>query len=124
MNKKIFRAEDGIDEDTCLSMYDNDPDFYMLILDAFYKDCIRTSEGMKETYEAGDKENYSVLVHGLKGAGGSAGAKYLVEISTRSNDLMKADRFDQAYEMHEDILNELDRLITLIPERISGFKEN
>ena len=121
MGKRIFNENDGIDEDVCLMMYDNDPNFYMTILDAFQKDCVRTVNGMKENYEAGNKDDYAVLVHGLKGAGGSAGAKHLVDIATKSNNFMKAGRFDLAYEMHEDIINELERLITLIPERVKSY---
>ena len=120
MSDRLFNETDGMDEDSCLGMYDNDYDFYKLVLDTFHQDIVRTLNGMKDTYAAGDVENYRILVHGLKGAGGSAGAKRLVELATVSNDLIKAGKLDDAYKLHEPIIDELERLITIIPERIQA----
>lgn len=120
MSNRLFKENDGMDEDTCLMMYDNDYDLYKLILETFHQDIIRTLNGMKETYASHDAENYRILVHGLKGAGGSAGAKHLVEMATESNALLKEGKLDSAYELHEPIVNELERLITIIPERIQA----
>lgn len=120
MSNRLFNENDGMDEDGCLGIYDNDYDFYKLVLDTFCQDLVRTRDGMTETFAAKDLENYRILVHGLKGAGGSAGAKHLVELATVSNDLIKAGSVDEAYKLHEPILEELDRLITIIPERIQA----
>ena len=117
---RLFNENDGMDEDSCLAMYDNDYDFYKLVLDTFHQDIIRTRDGMKDTFAAKDVENYRIFVHGLKGAGGSAGAKRLVELATVSNDLIKAGNVDEAYKLHQPLLDELDHLITIIPERIQA----
>ncbi|MCR5300959.1 MAG: Hpt domain-containing protein [Lachnospiraceae bacterium] len=120
MSERLFNENDGMDEDVCLGMYDNDYDFYKLVLDTFLQDIIRTLNGMKETFAAKDVENYRIFVHGLKGAGGSVGAKHLVELATRSNDLIKSGQLEEAYSLHEPLVNELERLIEIIPERIQS----
>ena len=117
---RLFNDSDGFDEDACLSMYDNSYDFYKLVLNTFLDDATRALKGIKETYDACDIENYRVLVHGLKGAGGSAGASKLVDLATRSNDLIKDGDWDGATKLHEPIIAELERLIRLIPERIEA----
>ncbi|MBR2529542.1 MAG: Hpt domain-containing protein [Lachnospiraceae bacterium] len=117
---RLFNDSDGFDEDTCLSMYDSNYDFYKLVLNTFLEDAKRALQGIKETYDACDIENYRILVHGLKGAGGSAGASKLVDLATRSNALIKEGDWDQASQLHEPIIAELERLIRLIPERIDA----
>ena len=120
MNNRLFGDNDGIDEDNCLVMYGNDYGLYKLILETFCQDMEKTRDGMKKTFAAKDTENYRVFVHGMKGAGGSAGAKHLVDLATRSNELIKEGRADEAYKMHDEIIEEMSRLITLIPERIAA----
>ena len=122
MANRLFEDGDGIDEDACLAIYDNDHEFYKLVLDTFYKEIIKVSVGMKETFAAKDTENYRILVHGLKGAGGSAGAKHLVELATESNALIKAGDWEGSVKYHEPLLEELDRLMKLIPERIGSHR--
>ena len=120
MADRLFKEGDGIDESGCMDIYDNDQNFYKLILDTFHKEIIKTRKSMAETFAAKDKENYRILVHGLKGSGGSVGAKHLVEMATESNALMKEGNWDKAEEFHEPIMQELERLISLIPERTGG----
>lgn len=119
MDKRIFGAEDGIDEEGCLLIYDNDQNFYRLVLDTFQKEITKTVKDMAAAFSAGDIEGYRILVHGLKGSGGSVGAKALVEMATISNELIKEGKWDEAAVYHEPILNELERLIRMIPERLS-----
>ena len=121
MAKMLFEENDGFDEEKCLNMYENSYDFYKLVLDSFHKDVVKTLDGMRKNFEAKDIENYRILVHGMKGAGGSAGAKRLVELATKSNALIKDGNWDEACTIHEDIINELERIKTLIPERIAAF---
>ena len=120
---RLFEDADGFDEDSCLSMYDNSYEFYKLVLNTFLDDARRALEGMKETYAAGDIENYRILVHGLKGAGGSAGAKNLVDLATRSNALIKEGDWNTASTLHEPLVTELERIISLIPDRIASHVE-
>ncbi len=119
---KLFEENDGIDEEGCLPVYDNSYDFYKMVLQTFAKEIEKTVAGMEETFAAGDIENYRILVHGLKGSGGSAGAKHLVEMATESNALIKEGKWDESKAYHEDIISELKRLIELIPKRIEQFK--
>ena len=119
---KLFKENDLIDEEGCLQIYDNSYDFYKTVLRTFTKEITETARRMEETFAEGDIENYRILVHGLKGSGGSAGAKHLVEMATESNALIREGKWDEAKAYHEDIINELKRLIELIPERIEEFK--
>ena len=119
MGGRLFQDGDGIDEDGCLVIYGNDYDFYKLVLDTFQKEIVKTKDGMRDTFAAKDAENYRILVHGLKGSGGSAGATHLVDLATKSNALLKEGKWDEAAPLHEPIISELERLITLIPERIA-----
>ena len=118
MADRLFDANDGMDEDLCLDMYENDRDFYVLVLETFYKEIIKTADEMKKTFAAKDVEDYRILVHGLKGSGGSVGASHLVEMATKSNSLIKEGKWEESAGLHEPILAELERLITLIPRRI------
>ncbi len=119
---KLFKENDGIDEEGCLPVYDNSYDFYTMVLKTFAKEIEKTVVGMEETFAEGDIENYRILVHGLKGSGGSAGARHLVEMATDSNALIKEGKWDEAKTYHEEIINELKRLIELIPHRLEQFK--
>ena len=124
MGDTLFNENDGFDEKSCLSMYDNSYDFYKLVLESFLKDVERTIEGMKETYAAKDVENYRILVHGLKGAGGSAGATRLVELATESNALIREGKWDEACKFHEPLVEELTRIKTVVPQRIEEFSNS
>ena len=119
MADRLFDPADGIDESTCLAMYDDNYDFYRLILDTFWKEILKTRISLQKTFSEGAIEDYRVLVHGLKGSGGSAGATHLVELATRSNDLIKEGEWESAKELHEPIIEELSRLIELIPDKIN-----
>ncbi len=121
MSGRLFNDTDGFDEDSCLAMYDNSYEFYKLVLESFKKDVERTLQGMKDTFASNDQENYRILVHGLKGAGGSAGATHLVELATESNNLMKEGKWEEAYAYHDRIIGELERINKLIPERIASL---
>ena len=99
-------------------MYDDNLSFYRDILVTFLKEIIKTKEAMKVTFTATDKEDYRILVHGLKGSGGSVGARHLVELATESNELIKTGRWEEAVKYHEPLIAELERLIGLIPERL------
>lgn len=48
MSEKLFREGDGIDEKTCLQMYDNSYDFYIAVLNTFIKEIEKTITGMNE----------------------------------------------------------------------------
>ena len=121
MSNRLFNESDGFDEDSCLAMYDNSYEFYMLVLETFQKDVERTLQGMKDTFGNKDTENYRILVHGLKGAGGSAGATHLVELATESNNLIKEGKWEEACGYHDRIIGELERIKDLIPARIASF---
>ena len=118
MGHVLFREEDGIDEDGTLPMYDNSYDFYKIVLDTFGREICGTVTGMKDAFAARDEEGYRVLVHGLKGSGASVGAGRLVRLATESNALIKEGRWDEAVKYHRPIIEELERLIKLIPERL------
>ncbi len=122
MGKKLFNESDGIDEEGCLPIYDNSYDFYVMVLQTFSREIEKTLKGMEETYLAEDVENYRILVHGLKGSGGSAGAVHLVDLATRSNALIKEGKWEESKAFHMQIIGELKRLIELIPQRIEEFK--
>lgn len=120
VSDKMFYENDGMDEDSCLRLYDNSYEFYKLVLETFVGDIKKTLDGMRKNLAAGDPENYRIFVHGLKGAGGSAGAKDLVELATKSNALIKEGKWDEAKQLHEPIIAELERLQKIIPERIKA----
>ena len=120
----LFREDDGINETECLIMYDGDVKLYMLVLKTFLKEIRKTKEAMQLTFDSEDIENYRILVHGLKGSGGSAGATALVDLATKSNDLIKNGRWEESKRFHQPLIDELTRLIDLIPERLRKKGEN
>lgn len=121
MGNRLFKDNDGIDEDACLKMYDGSYDFYRTVLEALCKEIGQTFVKMQETFDAKDTENYRISVHGLKGSGASCGAGYLVSLATESNALLKEGKWEEAQKFHKPILDELQRLMTLIPERLEEY---
>lgn len=121
MGNRLFKDNDGIDEDACLKMYDGNYDFYRIVLEALCKEIGQTFVKMQETFDAKDTENYRISVHGLKGSGASCGAGYLVSLATESNALLKEGKWEEAQKFHQPILDELQRLMTLIPERLEEY---
>lgn len=121
MGNRLFKDNDGIDEDACLKMYDGSYDFYRTVLEALCKEIGQTFVKMQETFDAKDTENYRISVHGLKGSGASCGAGYLVSLATESNALLKEGKWEEAQKLHQPILDELQRLMTLIPERLEEY---
>lgn len=121
MNDRLFKDNDGINEDACLKMYDGSYDFYRIVLETFCKEIGNTFVKMQETFDAKDVENYRISVHGLKGSGASCGAGHLVELATESNALIKEGKWDEAQKFHQPILEELERLMALIPLRLEEY---
>ena len=121
MGNRLFKDNDGIDEDACLKMYDGSYDFYRTVLEALCKEIGQTFVKRQETFDAKDTENYRISVHGLKGSGASCGAGYLVSLATESNALLKEGKWEEAQKFHQPILDELQRLMTLIPERLEEY---
>jgi len=121
MGNRLFKDNDGIDEDVCLKMYDGSYDFYRTVLEALCKEIGQTFVKMQEYFDAKDTENYRISVHGLKGSGASCGAGYLVSLATESNALLKEGKWEEAQKFHQPILDELQRLMTLIPERLEEY---
>lgn len=121
MNDRLFKDNDGINEDVCLKMYDGSYDFYRIVLETFCKEIGNTLVKMQETFDAKDVENYRISVHGLKGSGASCGAGHLVELATESNALIKEGKWDEAQKFHQPILEELERLMALIPLRLEEY---
>ena len=121
MGNRLFKDNDGIDEDACLKMYDGSYDFYRTVLEALCKEIGQTFVKMQEAFDAKDMENYRISVHGLKGSGASCGAGYLVSLATESNALLKEGKWEEAQKFHQPILDELQRLMTLIPERLEEY---
>ena len=114
----LFNDDDGIDEASCLSIYDGSYDFYRAVLETFSQEIGKDISEIERSFDERDEETYRILIHGLKGSGGSAGATHLVEMATQSNELLKKGKWDEAAAYHGPILEELRRLRTLIPERL------
>lgn len=118
MGRGLFEEKDGIDEEACLKMYDNNYDFYRIVLETFCKEIGNTYVNMKEKFATRDIESYRISVHSLKGSGASCGAVCLVRLATESNALIKEGKWEEAEKFHQPILDELERLMTLIPQRL------
>lgn len=123
MGNRLFNDNDGINEQACLETYDNSYDFYMIVLDTFCKEIGTIRKKMQETFDSKDVENYRISVHGLKGSGASCGASLLVRLATESNALIKEGKWEEARKYHQPILDELERLMTLIPLRLEEYKK-
>ncbi len=121
MKNRLFKDNDGIDEEACLKMYEGSYDFYRVVLDTFCKEISKTIVKMHETFDTKDVENYRISVHGLKGSGASCGAGHLVELATESNALIKEGKWEEAQKLHQPILDELERLAALIPLRLEEY---
>ena len=89
MGNRLFKDNDGIDEDACLKMYDGNYDFYRTVLEALCKEIGQTFVKMQETFDAKDME--------------------------------KEGKWEEAQKFHQPILDELQRLMTLIPERLEEY---
>lgn len=120
MVNRLFKPEDNINEDYCVSIYDGSYDFYRAVLNSFVKEGKKLSSEMNEKYNAEDVEGYRIIVHGLKSLGGSVGAEEFRNICSESNELIKAGEWAKAQAMHPTVFKALNDLITLIETRLQN----
>lgn len=118
MKTPIFDNSSGISEEECLAIYDNSYDFYVSVLKAFYKESLETAEKMKRALEAGEYEEYRIMVHGLKGSSGAIGAHKLLELATVANEKLKAKDIEGGTAYNEEILDEIKRIRGLISDNV------
>lgn len=118
MNTPIFDANDGLNEEFCLSIYDNSYDFYVSVLKAFYKESLETVPKMEKALSDKEYEEYRILVHGLKGSGGAIGDDKLLDMATESNALIKAGNIEEGIAFHDRIISELKRIQDLIERKV------
>ncbi|MCR5686668.1 MAG: Hpt domain-containing protein [Lachnospiraceae bacterium] len=123
MEERLFKETDGIDESSCLLIYEGSYDFYIQVLETFRKEIGKTMPMMELSLGEKNWEDYRILVHGLKGSGGSAGATFLVELATQSNQLIRQGKTEMAEKLHAPIMKELERLYELIGLRLSEWPD-
>lgn len=123
-DKRIFEEEDGINEEYCVSIYDNSYDFYMLVLKTFLDESNRNLNDLREKFEADDAEGYRIVVHSLKSSAGSVGANDYAELASRSNEMIKDGNWEAAKEINHEVIDELVALRTLIEIRLEAWEEN
>ena len=122
-DKRIFMDDDGINEDYCISIYDGSYDFYSLVLKTFLEESKRNLDTLRESFEADDAEAYRIVVHSLKSSAGSVGSESYSQLASRSNELIKAGRWDEAKKLNHEIIDELEALRLLIEIRLSAWEE-
>lgn len=118
MRNPIFDENDGIDEQECLTIYDNSYDFYAAVLKAFVKEGKKIIDGMEQSYRQNSPEDYRILVHGLKSSAASVGCRKLSKLASESNELCKAGDWEGAKKMHEQVSEGLRNLTELIENRL------
>lgn len=118
MRIPIFDVDDNIDEKTCLGLYDNSYDFYGAVLKSFTTQGRKELKELREFMRTGDKENYRILVHGLKSAAGSVGALNLQNLASMMDKAYKRGEWDIVEANHLKLLDDYEKLIALIDNRL------
>ena len=83
---------------------------YIKILQGYCEDWENTGKGVEEAYTNQDWKNYTIAVHGLKGALRTIGATGVSEMARKLEFAGKEDRIDYILKHHEELMREYRRL--------------
>ncbi len=120
----IFQPNDGIDEINAIQMCDNDPAFYLKVLDTFQRELAKISEQLESAISGQNADEYRILVHGIKGAADNVGFRKLHEFAKASEFLIKYDNdFDGALHRHDELKTLINASRELIVTRTKEYRE-
>lgn len=83
---------------------------YIKILQGYCEDWENTGSGVEEAFKQADWKNYTIAVHGLKGALRTIGATQISEMARKLEYAGKENRIDYILKHHEELMNEYRRL--------------
>ena len=119
MRTPIFMEEDNIDEEFCLSIYENSYDFYIVVLESFVKGGTNNLNELKQYFSEKNSEEYRIVVHGLKSSAASIGAVELSSVATDMDELYKSGDIEGMYSRHAELVKILTVTIDLIKVRLA-----
>lgn len=118
MRRPIFNIDDNIDEKSCLEMYDGSYDFYIAVLDSFVKHGEDEIKKLKDYMQNGAREEYRIIVHGLKSSAGSVGDVNLQNYAAMIDSACKKGDWERAEECHLKLVSDYEKLVELIKNRL------
>mgnify|MGYP003291483534 CR=1 FL=1 len=121
---EIFLTTIGIDFSKGI-IYCNGKDNYYNILKGFCNDCSETGKVVQAEFERRDWKNYTIAVHGIKGAMRSIGAVGIGELAAQLETAGKEGRRDFILTHHDAMLKEYYELFDKLSKcELIGYKEN
>jgi len=124
MKDSIFLPEDNVNEKERIAAFDNSIDFYLLILKSFAKEAGKTIKQLPKYIEQEDSEHYRIAVHGLKSTAAAVGFQTLSDHARESEMCCKQSDWDGAKSKNQALLDEVDRALELIEQRIKEYEES
>ena len=110
----------GIDTSVGMHYCQDDAEFYDELLKQFVVDAPKKRESIVKGFEAKDVSNYTIYVHALKSTAKTIGQASLSEKAARLEALGKAGGDDITEEMHTELVQEYDSVVSALQEY---FKE-
>lgn len=121
VTEKLQRA--GIDVEKG-SLYCNGRDKLLYVIQGFCDDYAVSEANITLLYEKKNWKEYTIAVHGIKGALGSIGATRVSELARELELAGKEGRIDYILENHASMMKEYRQLFCALKESISGTKES
>lgn len=95
--------------------------YYFVLLQAYRRDVEAILTKLPEVYEAGDRQNFTILVHRLKGASSEVGAAQLEEQAAKMERYGKNNEWELVTREFDDFMDNIRQVLTSVEENI---KEN
>ena len=115
MKELEFLEQNGIDTKTSLELL-GDVDTYNDTLADFLTECDTRIPDMNKYKEAGDMENYAILVHAMKGDSKYLGFKKLAELSYNHQIESQNNNTDYVNNHYDELMTEVNRIIEVVKE--------
>lgn len=96
-------------------------ELYPILLKAYKRDIESISRRLPEFYHNRDKENFTILVHRLKGASSEVGAGRLEEQAARMEHLGREGRWDDIAKSYDGFLKSIRKMIRNVEEKLKTY---
>lgn len=96
-------------------------ELYPILLKAYKRDIEAISRKLPEFYRNHDNENFTILVHRLKGASSEVGAGRLEEQAARMEQLGREERWDEIAQSYDGFVKSIKKMIRTVEEKLKKY---
>lgn len=115
MNNLDFLKNNGIDTDSAIELL-GDIETYNETLDDFLIESETRMPDIEKYKDNGDMDNYSILVHAMKGDSKYLGFTKLAELSFNHQMESQNGNIDYVNDNYEELIGEANRIVSIVKE--------